>query len=97
MTFPSDTDKNYAYATTNPDDAWDYADKAWNSTDSGRPRVYEVKPIGGMRHVEEDPRARSDGSPRFNNANDYRSRKGWQVVRELPMPEHRGDPEEWDR
>jgi GNAT superfamily N-acetyltransferase len=98
VVFASDTSRDHAYATTNHDDAWSYAEKAWSADDHGRrPRVYEVKPIGGHRHVEVDPRTNPDGTFRSNYANDYRSRKGWRVVREMPMPEHMGDPEDWDR
>lgn len=98
VAFPHDTSREHAYATTNHDDAWDYAEKTWNADDHGRrPRVYEVKPIGGMKHVEEDPRFDSRGNARGNYQNDYRSKKGWHVVREVKMPEHMGDPEDWDQ
>lgn len=98
VVFPDVTDKDYAYASTKPEDAWDYAEKAWNNDDEGRrPRVYEVRPMGGMKHVEEDPQHDAQGNHRFNNLNDFRSKKGWKVVREVAMPESMGDPEEWDR
>jgi hypothetical protein len=98
VVFPGDTSLEHAYATTKHDDAWDYAEKAWSGDPhQRRPRVYEVKPIGGLKHVEEDPRFTESGRTRSNNANDYRSKKGWHVVREVPMPEHMGDPEDWDR
>lgn len=98
VTFPSDTDRNYAYATHNHDDAWNYAEKAWGADDHGRrPRVYEVKPIGGMKHVERDPQHDAQGQSRSNFSGDHRSKKGWKVVREVPMPERMGDPEDWDR
>jgi hypothetical protein len=98
VVFPGVTDTSYSYASTKPEDAWDYAEKAWNADNEGRrPRVYEVRPMGGMKHVEEDPQHDEQGKHRFNNQNDFRSKKGWKVVREVPMPEHMGDPEEWDR
>ena len=98
VVFPGDTSTEHAYATTKHDDAWNYAEKAWSGDPhQRRPRVYEVKPIGGLKHVEEDPRFTETGRSRSNNANDYRSKKGWHVVREVPMPEHMGDPEDWDR
>lgn len=98
VAFASDTDKNYAYATTSHDDAWNYAQKVWGGDDHGRrPRVYEVKPIGGHKHVEVDPQFDEHGRSRGNNESDFRSKRGWKVVREVPMPEHMGDPEDWDR
>lgn len=98
VAFASDTDKNYAYATTSHDDAWNYAQKVWGGDDHGRrPRVYEVKPIGGHKHVEVDPQFDKHGRSRGNNSSDFRSKRGWKVVREVPMPEHMGDPEDWDR
>lgn len=99
ITFPSDTDTSYAYASTKPDDAWDYAKKSWENDDevNRRPRVYEVRPVGGNRHVEEDPQYDENGKHRFNLSNDFRSKKGWKVVREVPMPEYMGDPEDWEQ
>lgn len=98
VSFASDTDKDYAYASTSHDDAWNYAQKVWAGDDHGRrPRVYEVKPIGGHKHVEVDPQFDDHGRSRGNYAQDFRSKRGWKVVREMPMPDHMGDPEEWDR
>ena len=92
--FPSDTDRDYAYASEKLEDAWHYAEMAWNASGSGRPRVYEVGPIVG--DVEEDPMFRPDGTSRSNFEGDRRSRSGWRVLREVDFPEAWGDPEDWD-
>jgi hypothetical protein len=91
VAFPHDTDKNYAYATPNEDDAWHYAEKTWNATASGIPRVYKVQPSGP---VEPDPQYGPHGS-RGNFESDVRSRHQFKVIGEIPMPEHMGEPEEW--
>lgn len=93
VTFPSDTDRRYAYATTSVEDAWFYAEKAWGARSTGIPRVYEVEPTGP---VEDDPTEDERGYPRSNFASDVRSREGWAVKREIPMPESMGDPEDWE-
>jgi hypothetical protein len=90
--FPHDTDPSRAYATTNESDAWNYAEKAWHASGSGIPRVYHVEPLG---HHEPDPQTDEHGRRRGNWANDYRSTVGWRVVRERPMPEDLGKPEDW--
>lgn len=74
----------YVYFTTNVTTAWHYAELAWNATSSGIPRVYEVVPTG---EVIEDPNQEFAG--------DYCSRLPLKVVRELPMPELMGNPEDW--
>ena len=98
-TFTSDTDRGHAYATTSQEHAWDYASKAhdWALSRShtgraGIPRVYQVEPLG---EHEPDPQHDEHGRSRGNNSTDRRSRAGWRVVRELPMPEHIGTPEDW--
>lgn len=91
--FPHDTSRDHAYASNNASDAWDYAEKAWGATEKGVPRVYEVRPRG---EHEQDPPFDQHGNSRSNFSGDRRSRHGWNVVRELPMPEHMGTPEEWD-
>lgn len=93
VTFASDTDRGHAYATSNVDDAWEYAHKAWSAHPSGRPRVYAVQPAG---HYEKDPETDAQGRMRGNNSSDYRSRDGWKVTRELRMPSHMGRPSDWD-
>lgn len=90
-TFPSDTDPEYAYATKKPEDAWNYAEKAWHASDRGHPRVFKVKPRGP---VEKDPAFGEHGS-RSNYEGDVRSKHGFDVVSEEQMPEHMGTPEEW--
>lgn len=95
--YPGLSDKNYAYATTNLEDAWTHAQNAHVIPDDapkkhwenpGRPRVYEVHAIGGDHHVEKDP----DLDPVTNDyrdtePDDYRSPKGFKVVRELEPPD----------
>jgi GNAT superfamily N-acetyltransferase len=94
-----ETDRNYAYATPKLEDAWDYAQKAWDNSMGGRrPRVYQVRPIGGHQHVEEDPQYSEGAHPhlRGNNENDMRSKKGFEVVREMAWPKHMGDPKNYE-
>lgn len=97
-TFPHDTDRAYAYATSGEDaesNAWHYAEQAHAAGDAGTlPRVYEVEPIDPS-DVEEDPFYNDQGRPRSIMDGDVRSRTGWRVIRELPWPEHFGDPEDW--
>lgn len=96
VTFPHVTSREHAYATTDQHDAWEYAQKAWAASGKGRPRVYQVRPIGGHQHVEKDPSHDQYGNSRGNNENDVRSKKGFEVVREVKWPKHMGDPEEWE-
>jgi hypothetical protein len=91
-TFPHDTDPDYAYATKDPANAWNYAEKAWHSTTVGHPRVFRVKPRGP---VEKDPQRDERGELRNNWEGDVRSRHGFDVVGEEPMPEDMGEPEDW--
>ena len=91
-TFRSDTDPRFAYATTDHDNAWDYAEKAFHASDRGTPRVYRVSPVG--RHSK-DPEVGRDGSRRGNHPTDRRSKSGWKVIEEVPMPENMGRPEDW--
>lgn len=93
VTFPHDTSPSHAYATTNEDDAWDYAEKAFHAADRGHPRVYRVEPMG---HVEKDPEEDEHGNWRNGvNRGDVRSPHGFKVLHEVPMPEHLGTPEDW--
>lgn len=99
VVFQHVTDKDYAYASEDPKDAWTYAEKAYDTVGNGpkgdrHPRVYQVRPIGGHQHVEEDPAYNEHGS-RNVNLSDRRSKKGWEVVREMKMPKHMGKPEDW--
>lgn len=93
-TFPSDTDRGYAYATVEPSTAWHYAELAWNAASVGIPRVYEVAPVDGA-DVEDDPTHDARGNSRGNFPDDRRSRAGFLVIRELPMPDDMGDPDDW--
>lgn len=96
-TFFSATDPDYAYATQNPDDAWSYAEKAWNVGEKPhRPRVYEVAPHN-PDDVEVDPPFDEHGNNRSTNEGDRRSKSGFRVIRQLPFPKDWGDPEDWDR
>jgi hypothetical protein len=82
-----ETDPRYAYATTSLEDAWHHAGNV--STPQARPRVYQVRPIGGHQHVEKDPDHYEDGSYRDGvMEGDHRSAKGFQVVREMKAPHH---------
>lgn len=93
VTFPHDTDRDHAYATSSHEDAWAYAEKAWHAGDghSGRPRVYQVQPKGDY---EKDPVYDGDRR-RGNNETDYRSKHGWDVVKEMNMPRSMGKPSDW--
>lgn len=91
-TFPHDTSREHAYATSEEANAWNYAEKAWHSTDRGIPRVYEVAPLGDH---EPDPTHDERGRSRGNYETDRRSRVGWKVISERQMPEHMGSPEDW--
>jgi Rifampin ADP-ribosyl transferase len=90
--FPSDTDVNFAYATTDESNAWNYAERAWHSRGQGVPKVFKVEPMG---EHEEDPTHTPEGVSRGNFSGDRRSRQGWRIIGERPMPEHMGDPEDW--
>lgn len=90
--FPSDTERGYTYATPHEDKAWSYAEKAWHSSDSGHPRVYEVAPTGAH---EPDPLTDQHGRMRGNYEGDRRSQSPWRVLSERQMPEHMGTPEDW--
>lgn len=99
VTFASDTDHRHAYATTTEDNAWSYAERshdwAMNRARPGQhfvPRVYEVEPMG---EHESDPSHDQHGNSRNTFEGDRRSRHGFRVVRELPLPEHLGTPEDW--
>lgn len=75
--YPHMADPGYAYATTDPREAWNYAKTRYHNSTTGVPRVYEVRPRG---EVESDPHFPGDLS--------HRSRAGWDVAGELPMPDH---------
>lgn len=85
---------NHAYATTSLEDAWEYAMESHGAHDDrdehspGRPRVYEVHPIGGHHHVEDDPPYDEQGRHREPRQEDKRSALGFEVGRELDPPEH---------
>lgn len=90
----------YAYATPKEDEAWHYAQHAWNGMplhhpDFGNPpRVYKVRPLGP---VEKDPTEYTESGGRWRDPfdNDKRSAHGFEVLHEVPMPEDMGTPEEW--
>ena len=69
-----------AYATGTENDGWRWAELAWNNTDGGRPRVYEVEPVGAWLGDDED------------DAGSFAvmSPDGWRVLRAV------GFPPEWD-
>lgn len=83
VVFASDTNPDYAYATTDPDTAWHYAEMATHASASGRPRVYVVAPTGA---VETDPALDDAGRPRSNFESDVRSRDPFDVLDEISRP-----------
>jgi hypothetical protein len=96
--FENETDRGHAYATTDESNAWHYAQLAHNTAVHRSrggpfpvPRVYQVEPMG---EHETDPEYDGDRH-RGNFSTDRRSRHGWRVVREMPMPEHMGEPDDW--
>lgn len=84
MSYEGITDPHYAYATHNLDDAWEYAMES--AQDERRPRVYQVHPIGGHQHVEDDPEYDEEGHNRGIREEDKRSRKGFHVLQEMKAP-----------
>lgn len=56
------------------------------------PRDDRVEALGA---VEPDPQEDVHGHQRGNYADDVRSRDGFAVVEEMPMPASYGDPEGW--
>ncbi len=97
VTFASETSPDHAYASAKEDDAWGYASQAFDTHYSyhhrGRmlPRVYRVRPLGP---TEKDPEWGPHGL-RGVNSGDVRSLHGFEVLHEMPMPEHMGEPEDW--
>jgi predicted GNAT family acetyltransferase len=92
VVFHSDTSPEHAYASTDLKDAWNYAQKAYDHKMNGRPRVYQVRPIGGHKNVEKDPEWDDvTGRHRGNNESDFRSKHGFEVVREMKPPKHMRD------
>ena len=94
VAFPNMTSREHAYATPDESTAWHYAEAAWNNADIGgtHPKVYRVKPLG---HTEDDPTHDQYGASRGTFTGDVRSKHGFEVVGEQPMPEHMGKPEDW--
>lgn len=86
------SDPNYAYATTNLQDAWEYASEAHGQhsdrdpVSPGRPRVYAVHPIGSDHHVESDPKLDAQGRQRYPRSGDARSPVGFVVSHEMEPP-----------
>jgi hypothetical protein len=81
--FPHDHEGTHAYATSDPRSAWEYAERAYYVTGE-RPRVYRVEPKAG--DVEKDPTHDPGGNSRRVNVGDVRSRAGFDVVHEMPVP-----------
>ncbi|WP_164711088.1 NAD(+)--rifampin ADP-ribosyltransferase [Euzebya pacifica] len=76
-----------AYATGTEDDGWRWAELAWNNTDGGRPRVYEVEPVGAWLGDDED----DAGSLAVMSPH------GWRVVRAVGFPpEWGGEDADWE-
>jgi hypothetical protein len=82
-----ETEPDAAYASRSPEQAWFWAESAWHKAqhDNPRPRVYGVEPLG---KVLDDLHSLSD--------EDVRTREGWRVLGEVPMPKDLGTPEEWE-
>lgn len=58
-----------------------------------------MRPIGGHQHVEDDPHYDAQGYNRGNHEGDVRSKKGWEVVREMAWPKRHhliGRPEDYE-
>lgn len=72
------SDPGFAYATADPDDAWHWAQEAWHKNPRGIPRVFRVRGRGPM---EPDP-----NFSHHDNPQQVRSRHGFDVVGEEPMP-----------
>jgi GNAT superfamily N-acetyltransferase len=96
VTFNSDTSPEHAYASLDKGAAWHYAEMAHYVT-GNKPRVYQVRPIGGDHsHVEQDPTWDDiRDQPRGNYQGDQRSKVGFEVVRELKTPRHIHDAFDW--
>lgn len=93
-----ETNKDYTYATPDLEDAWGYAESGQGAP--GRPRVYEVEPLGGRESLEHDPPYDETGRYRWNNEDDLRTSRGFKVIREIPAPSHirkNYSDEEWNR
>lgn len=88
-TIHGESDPRFSYATTQQGDAWEYAAMAHEQTEGeeGPPRVYRVSPLG--RHSK-DPEYTVEARPehRGNFGNDRRSKAGWRVESEQPLPPH---------
>lgn len=84
--FASDHDGSHAFATKDPSDAWDYAEKAWHHSDKGHPRVFQVEPVDDY---EVDPHEQN------HDKKWLRSGTGFRVTGEVTMPEDMGAPEDW--
>jgi hypothetical protein len=91
--FPNETHPDYAYAT-DESTAWHYAELGWHNASGSpsHPKVFQVEPLG---EHEPDPHYDEGGRLRDNFSADRRSKAGWRVTGEVPMPEHMGKPEEW--
>lgn len=76
------TNPDYAYATTDKNHAWNWAQEAHHNT-GGRPRVFKVRRRGPVEPDEPYDRA---GYSRSISDSDVRSRHGFDVVGEEPMP-----------
>lgn len=90
---PGVADPNYAYATPSLKDAWSYAHKRVENGRGGKPTVYRVTPHD-PEDVEEDPSYEGDYS-RGTMAHDKRSKKGFEVLDEVPMSQHQ--EHEWSQ
>lgn len=92
------TDPDYAYAAQSERSAWHYAELAWNnrvSSDREVPRVFRVRATGP---VEEDPFYDEHRRPRSVHEGDVRSRHPFEILDELPTPDHfiRDPDDDWD-
>lgn len=94
---PGVADPSYAYATPSLKDAWSYAHKRVENGRGGRPTVYRVTPHE-PEDVEEDPSWTGDsqtGHSRGTMTHDKRSKKGFEVLDEVPMSQHQ--EHEWSQ
>lgn len=91
------TDPEFAYAAQSESSAWYYAELAWHNRGGDRdvPRVFRVRATGP---VEEDPFYDAQGRSRSVHEGDVRSRHPFEILDELPTPEHfiTGPDDGWD-
>jgi hypothetical protein len=82
--YPGEHDGDHAFAISDPESAWDYAEKAYGANRGDQPRVLRVRPTGPF---EEDSMYAGD-TLRSPGSGSVRSRHPWAVTGEEDIPEH---------